>query len=49
MRSKGINSQGGETFASLAGGFLACLAGGIFDWFGFVGGRRFDFGGFADR
>ena len=39
MRSKGINSQGGETFASLAGGFLALLAGGGPDRLSFVGGR----------
>ena len=39
MRSKGINSQGDETFARLAGGFLALLAGGRPDRLSFVGGR----------
>ena len=40
MQSKGIISQGGEISASLAGGYLACLAGGGPDRFSFVGRRR---------
>ena len=50
MQSKGINSQGGEIFARLAGGFLACLAGGGPDRLSFVGGRAaLILASFADR